>query len=208
MSLSFPVLYQDDSVIVLNKPDGLLSVPGRGADKQDSVASRVKALLPQAEVVHRLDCHTSGAMLMALGKNNQVELNRQFHDRETDKQYIALVVGEVQQQAGRCELPMRCDIDNRPTQIIDHEHGKPALTLWRRLQIDHDRTRLLLIPITGRTHQLRVHCASMGHPVVGDRLYGDLLAQQEPRMLLHASSLAFTHPVSGERIVITAPCDF
>ena len=205
---SLPVLYQDEALSVINKPHGLLSVPGRGADKYDSVASRIKAVMPSAEVVHRLDCHTSGVMIMALGKTNQVELNRQFHDRETGKHYIAIVVGKVVEDEGRCDLPMRCDIDNRPRQIIDHEHGKSALTLWQRLDGDEDTTRLLLRPITGRSHQLRVHCASMGHPVVGDSLYGDAQAQYQPRMYLHASRLEFTHPQTGERVVITADCDF
>lgn len=203
-----PILYQDDCLIVVNKPHGLLSVPGRGADRQDCVASRVQQALPQARVVHRLDCHTSGVMLMALGKPAQVELSRQFHDRETEKEYIAVVEGVPSADQGVVMLPMRCDIGNRPRQIIDFEHGKSAVTHWRKLWSDSRHSRLLLHPVTGRSHQLRVHCQAIGHSIVGDRLYGGEHAQHEPRMLLHAQRLCFNHPLSGERLCITAPSDF
>jgi len=169
----------------------------------------MQASYPDALVVHRLDCHTSGVMLMALGKANQVELNRQFHDRITHKEYIAVVDGVVEQPRGEIDQPMRCDIDNRPRQIIDHVNGKQAVTRWERRSVEAGRSRLALFPVTGRSHQLRVHCAYMGVPIVGDRLYGiDGEATSEPRMLLHACSLGFQHPGSGESMTVTAACDF
>jgi tRNA pseudouridine32 synthase/23S rRNA pseudouridine746 synthase len=206
--MSLNILYQDDTVIVLNKPAGLLSVPGRGADKQDSLAQRVQQQFADARVVHRLDCHTSGVMLMARGPDAQRELSRQFHDRETEKHYIAIVHGHVVQDAGVIDLAMRCDIDNRPLQILDAIHGKPSLTHWAVIERNAETTRLKLLPITGRSHQLRVHCRAVGHAIIGDRLYGneaDLLAA---RMLLHAQLLAFNHPRNAQRMVITAECEF
>ena len=206
--MNLDILYQDDAVIVLNKPAGLLSVPGRGADKQDSLALRVQQIFPDAKVVHRLDCHTSGVMLMALGLDAQRELSRQFHDRETEKNYIAVVHGVVAQDEGRIELAMRCDWENRPAQIIDPEQGKPAITQWNVIERSETTTRLKLIPVTGRSHQLRLHCKTMGHSIVGDRLYGNESDQLEQRMLLHAETLAFNHPQSGDRMSITSGCEF
>ena len=206
--MSLSILYQDKSLIVVDKPHGLLSVPGKGIDKYDSVASRVQAEFGDARVVHRLDCHTSGVMLMALGREAQVEMNRQFHDRETSKLYIAQVAGEVECQYGCVELPLRCDINNRPRQIIDFLHGKHAITGWKRLNVKNGQTRLLLRPVTGRSHQLRVHCAAMGHAIMGDVLYSARVDGTVSRMLLHAQSLEFTHPVTGKRLCITSECEF
>jgi len=202
------ILYQDDTVIVLDKPAGMLSVPGRGADKQDSLALRVQQMFPDAKVVHRLDCHTSGVMLMAMGLDAQRELSRQFHDRETEKHYIAIVHGVLARDEGMTELAMRGDPDNRPLQILDEIHGKPALTRWRVIERHTDTTRLKLMPHTGRSHQLRVHCKAMGHAIVGDRLYGSEADAHEPRMLLHAEMLAFTHPRTAQRMRITSECAF
>ena len=206
--MQLDILYQDEAVIVLNKPAGLLSVPGRGADKFDSLAYRVQQKFPQARVVHRLDCHTSGVMLMALGLDAQRELSRQFHDRETDKAYIAVVHGVVTQDEGQIGLAMRGDPDNRPMQILDDIHGKPALTRWQLIERYADSTRLKLLPHTGRSHQLRVHCRAMGHGIIGDRLYGSEMDQLESRMLLHAEMLSFTHPQTQQRLSITAECEF
>ena len=206
--MKLEVLYQDSDLFVVNKPAGLLSVPGRGPDKFDSVASRAQQMVGDALVVHRLDCHTSGVMLMARGKAAQVELSRQFHDRETEKEYIAVVEGIVQDEEGVIDLPMRCDIDNRPRQIIDFEHGKQAVTRWKKLSVQNHTTRLLLQPVTGRSHQLRVHCQSMGHAIVGDTLYGGRQASAQPRMLLHAQKLRFTHPQTGERMCVESVCEF
>jgi len=206
--MSLDILYQDDSVIVLNKPPGLLSVPGRDADKQDSLASRVQQQFTDARVVHRLDCHTSGVILMARGLEAQRELSRQFHDRETEKQYTAIVHGCIEPDEGEINLAMRCDIDNRPLQILDEIHGRPALTRWQVIERRAETTRLKLLPVTGRSHQLRVHCRAIGHAIVGDRLYGSEADLLEPRMLLHAQTLAFNHPCTGLRMIMTASCEF
>ena len=206
--MNLDILYHDEAIIVLNKPAGLLSVPGRGADKLDSLAWRVQQAFTDAKVVHRLDCHTSGVMLMARGLDAQRELSRQFHDRETEKQYIAVVHGCVAQNEGVIELAMRCDLDNRPLQILDEVHGKPSVTHWTVIERNTDTTRLKLMPVTGRSHQLRVHCLAIGHAIVGDKLYGDKADLNEPRMLLHAERLIFKHPETGRRMMITAECEF
>lgn len=209
--MSLTILYQDEYLIIVDKPHGLLSVPGKGADKYDSVASRIQASFQQAKVVHRLDCHTSGVMLMAFGKDVQAEMSRQFHDRETEKEYVAVVQGAVENHYGCVELPLRCDINNRPKQIIDFFHGKYAITYWKRVSVAAEQTRLLLTPITGRSHQLRVHCKAMGHAIVGDALYSEEKVEtlaEKSRMLLHAQSLVFTHPVSKKRLCVSANCEF
>ncbi len=206
--MNLDILYQDQALIVLHKPAGLLSVPGRGVDKLDSLAWRVQQMFADAKVVHRLDCHTSGVMLMARGLDAQRELSRQFHDRETEKHYIAVVRGRVEQDEGVIELAMRCDPDNRPVQILDEVHGKPSITRWTVIERNTDTTRLKLMPVTGRSHQLRVHCRALGHAIVGDRLYGNEADLHESRMLLHAECLAFRHPETGQRMVMTAECEF
>ena len=206
--MNLDILYQDESLIVLNKPAGLLSVPGRGADKLDSLTWRVQQIFADAKVVHRLDCHTSGVMLMARGLDAQRELSRQFHDRETEKHYIAVVRGRVEQNEGVIELAMRCDPDNRPMQVLDEIHGKPSKTHWIVIDRNTNTTRLKLMPVTGRSHQLRVHCRALGHAIVGDRLYGNEADSHEPRMLLHAECLIFKHPETGVRMVMTAECEF
>jgi tRNA pseudouridine32 synthase/23S rRNA pseudouridine746 synthase len=206
--MNLDILYQDESLIVLNKPAGLLSVPGRGADKLDSLTWRVQQIFADAKVVHRLDCHTSGVMLMARGLDAQRELSRQFHDRETEKHYIAVVHGCVEQDEGVIELAMRCDPDNRPMQVLDEIHGKPSKTHWIVIDRNTNTTRLKLMPVTGRSHQLRVHCRALGHAIVGDRLYGNEADSHKPRMLLHAECLIFKHPETGMRMVMTAECEF
>jgi tRNA pseudouridine32 synthase/23S rRNA pseudouridine746 synthase len=206
--MNLDILYQDQTVIVLNKPAGFLSVPGRGADKLDSLTWRVQQIFADAKVVHRLDCHTSGVMLMARGLDAQRELSRQFHDRETEKRYIAVVHGCVEQGEGVIKLAMRCDPDNRPVQILDEVHGKPSITHWAVIERNTTTTRLKLMPVTGRSHQLRVHCRALGHAIVGDRLYGNEADLHEPRMLLHAEFLIFKHPETGRRMAMTAECEF
>lgn len=203
-----PVLYQDDHLVALNKPCGMLSVPGRGPEKIDSLSHRVQSHYPEAKVVHRLDCYTSGVMLFALGIEVQRELNRQFRDREVDKEYVALVHGDVKEEAGVMDQPMRLDVDNRPIQIVDYEQGKACETHWRVLEKTDTHSRLLLRPVTGRSHQLRVHCMVLGHPIVGDHFYGIEEDADADTMLLHAERLEFTHPVGGERVVVVAPCGF
>jgi len=202
------IIYQDDYFIAVNKPAGLLSVPGKGGENQDSVATRMLAINPEVKIVHRLDCHTSGIMLLAVGIKMQRELSRQFHDRKINKQYVAEVRGVLSEQQGVIDVPMRGDPDDRPRQLIDYEQGKVATTHWAVLGNEDGRTRLLLKPITGRTHQLRIHCIAMGHIIVGDTLYGDEIEMQEKRMLLHAEMISFFHPATGEPVTLTAACEF
>ena len=204
--MAIEIIYQDKYIIAVNKPQALLSVPGLGPDKKDCMISRLVELIPEVKVVHRLDCYTSGIMLFAIGIEMQRALSRIFHDRKIQKQYIAVVRQWFDENEGVIKFPMRCDIDNRPRQIVDYEHGKSALTYWQVLQREHKNVRLLLKPETGRTHQLRVHCAAMGFPIIGDGLYGDDEVKQ-PRMLLHADNLLFTHPVTHKEMHLFADCE-
>jgi len=205
--MAIDIVYQDEYIVAVNKPQGLLSVPGLGPDKQDCMISRLLEIIPEAKVVHRLDCYTSGLMLFAIGIEMQRALSRIFHDRKIDKQYIAVVRQWCEEEEGVIKFPLRCDIDNRPHQIVDYEHGKSAVTYWQVLQRNSDSVRLLLKPETGRTHQLRVHCAAMGHPIIGDGLYGKDEVKQ-PRMLLHADNLAFEHPITEKQMRLCASCEF
>ncbi len=222
------ILYIDDSIVVLNKPAWLLSVPGKGPDKQDCLASRVQALYPRAENVHRLDCATSGVIVMALTRSALRELNRQFHDREVSKTYTAVAMGKPKTSSGTATFPLIADWPNRPKQKVDHERGKQAITHWQIIEPTEttkstelteltelttsngvSTTRFLLNPITGRSHQLRVHLLTLGHPILGDRLYApsNVVALSE-RLLLHATRLVLTHPVSGESMQFDCPCPF
>lgn len=207
--MSIQIIYQDEYIVAVNKPQALLSVPGLGPNKQDCLISRLVKLIPEAKVVHRLDCYTSGIMLFAIGIEMQRALSRIFHDRKIQKQYIAVVKQWFDENEGVIKFPMRCDIDNRPLQIVDYEHGKSAITFWQVLQRKEETVRLLLKPVTGRTHQLRVHCAAMGYPIIGDGLYGDATDEMErPRMLLHADNLLFEHPVTENEMHLFAECEF
>ena len=199
--------YIDDALLVAEKPAGLLSVPGRGVENQDCVVARLQVLYPDALTVHRLDQVTSGLLLHARGKDMQAALSMQFEQRQVGKRYEAIVQGLVADDAGEVDLPLIVDWPNRPKQMIDHERGKPALTRWRVLARDAgaQRTRVALEPITGRSHQLRLHMASLGHPIVGDVLYG---AAQAQRVHLHARSLQFTHPVTGEVLAFESAAPF
>jgi len=205
------VLYQDEYLIALNKPDGLLSVPGRGEHKQDCLSNRVKKDYPEAKVIHRLDMPTSGVILFALSDKIQTEVSRQFENRMVNKTYIAVVDGQVINPEGEIVSPLICDWPNRPKQKVDHEHGKQAITEYKVLSRDaRDKTtRLELSPKTGRSHQLRVHMASIGHPILGDNLYANKEASQKAnRLLLHASELSFKHPTTGRNIQISSECPF
>ncbi|MCW8882543.1 MAG: pseudouridine synthase [Sedimenticola sp.] len=195
------IIYQDDAILVLNKPSGLLSVPGRGEEKQDSLATRVQARIPDALIVHRLDMCTSGIMLMARGIEVHRTLNRMFQERRISKRYIALVDGHLDPQSGTLNLPLICDWPNRPRQKVDHEIGKPSTTRYRFLNYDPvtDCSRVELIPETGRSHQLRVHMFAIGHAILGDNLYGKETSREKAsRLQLHAVELAFEHPATGE----------
>ena len=205
--MALDIIYQDEYIIAVNKPQALLSVPGLGPDKQDCLISRLLEQEPEAKVVHRLDCYTSGIMLFAIGIEMQRALNKIFHDRKIKKEYIAVVRQWFDEEEGVIKFPMRCDIDNRPHQIVDYEHGKSAITYWQVLHRENNSVRLLLKPETGRTHQLRIHCSAMGHPIIGDGLYGNDEVKQ-PRMLLHADNLIFEHPVTGEEMLMSAECEF
>jgi tRNA pseudouridine32 synthase / 23S rRNA pseudouridine746 synthase len=205
------ILHVDDAIVVVNKPSGLLSVPGRGADKQDCVAARVQALYPGALTVHRLDMETSGLMLMARSAYAQRTLAIAFEKRFIEKKYIAIVSPITSGDYGEISLPLICDWPNRPRQIVDHTIGKPSLTRWRVLSQDAqaNTTRVELSPVTGRSHQLRVHMNEIGHPILGDSLYGtDESKRASPRLLLHASWLRFPHPTTGELVEFSLPPEF
>lgn len=196
--------------MVVNKPAGLLSVPGRQAEHRDSVITRIQRDFPQAESVHRLDMATSGVMVVALSKQAERELKRQFRQREPQKQYVACVWGHPQKASGRVDLPLICDWPNRPKQKVCHETGKAAQTEYEVLAYHDDNSaRLQLKPITGRSHQLRVHMLAIGHPILGDRFYAPPPAlARAPRLLLHAEQLIITHPLSGNRMTFHAAADF
>ncbi|MEY4907128.1 MAG: hypothetical protein RL260_846 [Pseudomonadota bacterium] len=205
------LLHIDEALIVVRKPAGLLSVPGRGPERADCVSARVQQRLPDALVVHRLDMATSGLLLLARGAEAQRLLSAAFAERRVTKRYTAIVAGQIEVDRGEVTLPLCCDWPNRPRQKVDHTLGKPALTRWRVLsrQPHDDTTRLDLEPVTGRSHQLRVHLQSIGHPIVGDALYAPEPWQRAaPRLLLHACHLAFAHPLSGAALVFSDPAMF
>lgn len=209
--MTIDLLHLDDSLVVVRKPAGLLSVPGRGPERADCVAARVQRQVPDALIVHRLDMVTSGLLLMARGALAQRLLSVAFAERRVAKRYTAVVAGQISDDHGEVSLPLICDWPNRPRQMVDHERGKPALTRWRVCSRDPDRdtTRVELEPVTGRSHQLRVHLQSMGHPIVGDELYApDHWQRASPRLLLHACHLAFAHPVTGEPLAFSDPAAF
>ena len=204
-----PVIYRDETIVVLDKPTGLLSVPGIGVEKRDCVAVRVASAVEGARIVHRLDRDTSGVMIMANDKDSHRELSRQFQDREVQKTYEAIVFGLVNDDSGVIDLPIRKDMENRPRQCVDHEQGKPSLTNWKVLERMGDRSRLALYPKTGRSHQLRLHLREIGHPILGDDLYATSDQQSmAPRLLLHAVSLTVVHPVSLESMTFESKVPF
>lgn len=207
--MTLAVLHADDRILVLDKPSGLLSVPGRGREKADCLAARAAAAYPGARIVHRLDQPTSGVMVLALDAEAHRHLGRQFERRRVAKTYRAVVAGAVRAEHGAIVLPLRTDWPNRPRQIVDPVHGRPALTCFETLDRGDDRTALRLRPVTGRSHQLRVHLATIGHPILGDDLYAppDVVAMAS-RLLLHAERLAFAHPVTGEQVAFEGPPPF
>lgn len=197
------LLYADEALLVLDKPAGLLSVPGRGPEKQDCLSARAQRLYPDALVVHRLDMATSGLMVMARGTTVQRSLNQAFASRTITKRYIAIVDGHLAPPPGAwgvIDLPLMLDWPNRPRRIIDHPRGQPSMTRWRVLSHNGppDTTRVELEPVTGRSHQLRVHLLALGHAIVGDALYASPRVQaMADRLLLHACSLELCHPVTA-----------
>lgn len=199
------VLAADDALVVADKPAGLLAVPGKGDAGRDHLSGRVQAVFADALVVHRLDMATSGLIVFARGPEVQRQLSIAFAERRVAKRYVAVVSGSLVDDHGAIDLPLAADWPNRPRQQVDRERGKPSLTRWRVLSRDGERTRLELEPVTGRSHQLRVHLAAIGHAIVGDTLYASAPA---PRLMLHATSLAFAHPLSGAPLSFTSPPPF
>lgn len=205
----FHTVFQDESLLVLDKPSGLLAVPGRGPDLQDCLSARVQRQFPEARVVHRLDRDTSGLMVMALSAESQRRLNAQFAARTVEKRYIAVVFGRPDDECGVIDLPMRKDFDRPPRHKIDLQAGSVAVTHWRRLEWVEHGTRLEVKPVTGRSHQIRLHLATIGHPIAGDKLYAHAAALAlAPRLLLHAETLALDHPASGRRMTWQRECPF
>lgn len=204
------LVYRDDYIAVVNKPSGLLSVPGNQPQYYDSAMSRVKEKYGFCEPAHRLDMATSGILLFALSKAADRELKRQFREREPKKYYQALVWGHLEQDHGVVELPLICDWENRPRQKICFERGKRAVTFYDVLQrYPNNTTRVKLTPITGRSHQLRLHMLALGHPILGDKFYAHPQAKAlSPRLCLHAESLQIQHPITGEMMEFTAPVGF
>ncbi len=203
------IIHADDDILVLNKPAGLLSVPGKSADLADCVEARARAAYPCATMVHRLDMATSGVMVAALNRAAHRHLGLQFERRHVEKTYVARVRGAMRDEEGTIDLPLRCDWPNRPKQMVDHELGRSALTDWRVLARESGATRVALSPRTGRSHQLRVHMAALGHPILGDEFYAPApVRRAADRLQLHAERLAFFHPADGRRCVFFVPCPF
>ncbi len=203
------VQYVDNDILLLNKQSGLLTVPGKGDHLSDCLEKRAQEKYADALIVHRLDMDTSGLIVLGRGKYAHRHLSLQFQNRNVDKQYIALVHGRVTDDAGEIDLPLICDWPNRPKQMVDHEQGKPSQTRWQVIERDNDKTRLLLTPLTGRSHQLRVHLKEIGHPILGDRFYahGEALNMSE-RLCLHAKSITIMHPVKKEKMTFGHPAAF
>lgn len=203
------ILYQDDFILVLDKPSGLLTVPGKALEHKDSLQLRVQRVFPTARIVHRLDMATSGLILLALDKPSQGYIAKQFEKREVKKRYQAVVWGKPDENAGTISLPLICDWPNRPKQMVDHERGKAATTHWSTLETNGKYTLVDLKPVTGRSHQLRVHMLSLGHPILGDRLYAhDEAKTAAPRLQLHACELSFRHPGTEEIVEFRSECPF
>lgn len=203
------ILYQDDDILVLDKPSGLLSVPGKAKEHADSLQNRVQRVFPTSTVVHRLDMATSGIMVMAMNKAAHRHISRQFELRQTQKSYQAVIYGQPVNDAGEIDLPLICDWPNRPKQMVDKLNGKKALTRWQIVSRSELSCRIDLFPVTGRSHQLRVHMLSIGHPIIGDRLYANPHALSlGKRLHLHAKNLGFSHPTSGKNLIFHSEVPF
>ena len=205
------VIYIDDDLLLVNKPSGLLSVPGRGEDKQDCLINRVKLEYDNALIVHRLDMDTSGLMVIARNKNCHRQLGDLFQQRQVIKKYVAIVDGLIEHDKGEINLPLITDWPNRPKQKVDYQNGKPSTTHYQVIDrnIEKNQTRVELKPVTGRSHQLRIHMQSLGHALVGDNLYATEKARKaSSRLLLHANFLAFIHPVTHEQLNVESKVPF
>jgi tRNA pseudouridine32 synthase/23S rRNA pseudouridine746 synthase len=202
-----PILHADHQILVVDKPAGLLSVPGKGEHLSDCVIERLRGPYPEVLLVHRLDRDTSGVMVFALTPHAQRHLGLQFENRQTKKVYIARVHGVIAETKGTVDLPLKVDWPNRPRQHV-HPEGRPAVTDWRVVRRGEAETRVRLMPQTGRSHQLRVHMAEIGHPILGDPFYAGGPARDFPRLMLHAETLRFRHPDGGAGVGFTAPAPF
>lgn len=202
------ILFQDAELLVIDKPSGLLSAPGRGEEKQDCALTRCQLDYPDALLIHRLDMDTSGLLVLARTPSSHRTLSRQFEERRIKKDYLAWVDGSVAQDSGTIDLPLIADWPNRPKQKVDPATGKPSRTHWQVQAHSEGATLLKLLPETGRTHQLRVHCEAIGHPILGDRLYGTAESYaRAPRLQLHARLLDFDHPTTMEPLEFLSPGD-
>lgn len=202
------VIHEDHELIIVDKPSGLLSVPGKGAHLADCLLTRVQAAFPMALLVHRLDRDTSGVMVFAQTPHAQRHLGLQFEKRRTKKTYVARLWGHLDPRKGEVDLPLCVDWPNRPLQIVDHENGKPAQTEWRVVSYGDNETRVRFYPRTGRSHQLRVHAQALGHPILGDPFYAKGPARDFPRLMLHSEELRLLHPDGGTGMKFRAKAPF
>ncbi|WP_103332276.1 RluA family pseudouridine synthase [Pseudotabrizicola formosa] len=202
------VLYEDAHILVVDKPAGLLSVPGKLEGRQDCLISRLQAEYWDALVVHRLDCDTSGVMIFARTKQAQGFLGQEFEQRRARKTYVARVWGVMEEDRGHVDLPLGSDWPRRPRQMVDPENGRPAQTDWEVIGRDETETRVRLHPLTGRSHQLRVHMLALGHVIIGDQIYATGAAREAPRLMLHSETLSLHHPATNDRVTFSAPLPF
>lgn len=202
------VIHADHEILIVNKPSGLLSVPGKGPHLADCLIARVQVAFPQALLIHRLDRDTSGVMVFALTRHAQRHIGLQFEKRMTKKTYVARVWGMLEPKKGTVDLPLIVDWENRPLQKVCHETGKSAQTDWRVLRSEARESRVRLMPKTGRSHQLRVHMLSLGHPILGDPFYAQGEAQEYERLMLHSEELRLRHPDGGEGVKFRAKAPF
>ncbi len=202
------IVHEDHELVLVDKPAGLLSVPGKGADKADCMIARLRRIYPEILLVHRLDLDTSGVMVFARSPHAQRHLGLQFEKRQMRKTYVALVAGMPDPPEGRVDLPLIVDWPNRPRQKVCHETGRPAQTDWKVMRAEPGGARVMLMPVTGRSHQLRVHMRAIGHPILGDPLYATGEARAHPRLMLHARTLRLRHPDGGRGLTLSAPVPF
>lgn len=202
------ILHEDRHILVVVKPAGLLSVPGKLAGREDCLLSRLQAARWDALLVHRLDCDTSGVMIFARTKAAQGFLGQEFEQRRARKTYVARVWGDVAGESGRVDLPLCADWPNRPRQMVSQGHGRPAQTDWQVIGRGAGETRVRLTPHTGRSHQLRVHMLALGHPILGDPIYATGEAREFPRLMLHAEKLGLHHPATKDWVSFAAPVPF
>ena len=202
------ILYEDASILVVNKPAGLLTVPGKLEGRQDCLITRLQAARWDALTVHRLDCDTSGVIIFARTKQAQGFLGQEFEQRRAQKTYVARLKGRLEPDSGTVDLPLGSDWEYRPRQKVDHQKGRPAVTDWQVISRTDTETRVRLTPHTGRSHQLRVHMLALGHPILGDQIYAPETLADHNRLMLHAETLSLHHPATKERVSFTAPALF